>query len=67
LVVFYFFSDDPRGIGFFFVYGFDTVIWEPVVIAEAAVPYFFAPENIPANLAGGGHSQAILAWQKLRQ
>jgi ADP-ribose pyrophosphatase YjhB (NUDIX family) len=67
LVDVYFFSDDPRGNGILIVYGCDTVSGEPVESAEAAVPTFFAPENIPANLAGGGHNQAILAWQKLRQ
>jgi ADP-ribose pyrophosphatase YjhB (NUDIX family) len=62
----YFFADDPRGNGILIVYKCRCVGGELTATAEAANPTFFAASDIPRNLAGGGHDQAILAWQSSR-
>ncbi|MGD8736407.1 MAG: NUDIX domain-containing protein [Anaerolineae bacterium] len=60
----YFFDDDPRGNGLLLVY-------EAQVIGgrlrpdgqETVAVQFFAPDQLPALLCGGGHDQAIEAWR----
>ncbi|PKO12741.1 MAG: hypothetical protein CVU39_22505 [Chloroflexi bacterium HGW-Chloroflexi-10] len=65
LVDVYFFNDDPRGNGILVVY--HCVVREGALIEsdEAVAPTYFFSKDIPANLSGGGHDQAIRAWQKL--
>ncbi len=60
----YFFADDPRGNGVLIVYKCQILGGELRATSEAIHPTFFAPQNLPENLAGGGHDQAIHAWQK---
>lgn len=64
LVDVYFFADDPRGNGILIVYKCHIVGGELTASSEGTRPTFLASEQIPAELAGGGHDQAILAWQK---
>jgi len=66
LIDVYFFADDPRGNGILIVYKCRSVGGELTATAEGANPTFFAARDIPQNLAGGGHDQAILAWQSSR-
>jgi ADP-ribose pyrophosphatase len=58
----YFFEDHPRGSGVLLVYKCTSEGGQPVVTAEASAVSFFAPVQVPSNLAGGGHSAAITAW-----
>lgn len=67
LIDVYFFADDPRGNGILIVYRCRSVGGELTATAEGANPTFFAARDIPQNLAGGGHDQAILAWQSSRR
>jgi len=64
LVDVYFFADDPRGNGILIVYECCPVEGELRASQEAVNPTFFAVEDIPENLAGGGHNQAICVWKK---
>lgn len=65
LVNVYFFDDDPRGNGVLVVYHCMVRNGALTESDEATTPTYFAGQDIPANLAGGGHDQAIYAWQKL--
>lgn len=62
----YFFQDDPRGNGVLIVYRCNIIDGVLAESDEATTPTFFESRNIPSNLAGGGHDQAIRAWQELR-
>jgi 8-oxo-dGTP diphosphatase len=64
LVNVYFFDDDPRGNGILIAYQCHIVGGEPAESAEGTSPTFFARDQIPEELAGGGHREAILAWQE---
>ena len=61
----YFFNDDPRGNGILIVYNCVVKAGTLAETGEAVDPTYFASKDIPINLAGGGHNQAIQAWQKL--
>jgi len=63
LVNAYSFDDDPRGNGILIVYECQSIGGMLSESAEGTNPTLFAPSQIPANLAGGGHDHAILAWQ----
>ena len=64
LVDAYFFDDDPRGNGLLLVYEADVVGGELQTDGTESVEAgFFSPEQMPTPLCGGGHDQAILAWQ----
>ena len=60
----YFFDDHPKGCGIFIVYRCAAVGGSLRETDEACSPSFFAKYEIPSNLAGGGHSIAIKAWQQ---
>jgi ADP-ribose pyrophosphatase YjhB (NUDIX family) len=60
----YFFNDDPRGNGILIVYACNVIGGELAESSESMTPTFFAPGDVPADLAGGGHNRAILTWQK---
>lgn len=62
----YFFDDDPRGNGIFIVYRCSVVGGELSASDEGIHPTYWPRDQIPARLAGGGHDQAIRAWQKRR-
>jgi ADP-ribose pyrophosphatase YjhB (NUDIX family) len=62
----HFFTDDPRGNGILIVYRCHAVGGELAASAEGRAPAFFAPAEIPAELAGGGHDQAVRAWVEHR-
>ena len=62
----YFFEDHPRGSGVFLVYQCSSDGGQPVVTPEASAVSFFAPEQIPPNLAEGGHRAAIATWVRRR-
>jgi 8-oxo-dGTP diphosphatase len=66
----YYFDDDPRGRGVLIVYHADIVDGElppggagACAVAEVADAGFFPPQELPMPLCGGGHDQAIRAWQ----
>jgi ADP-ribose pyrophosphatase YjhB (NUDIX family) len=63
LVNVYFFADDPRGNGILIVYKCHPIDGELKSTKEGLHPTFFTREEIPENLAGGGHDRAILAWK----
>jgi ADP-ribose pyrophosphatase YjhB (NUDIX family) len=60
----YFFSDDPRGNGLLILYHCRVLGGILAASAEGNDLSYFAPHEIPEPLAGGGHDQAIRAWQK---
>lgn len=64
LVNVYFFNDDPRGNGIIIVYNCHIVGGMLEERAEGVNPTYFHPTRLPANLAGGGHNQAIQAWRE---
>jgi len=64
LVNVYFFDDDPRGNGILIVYTCHTVGGELRPSQEGGNPTFFLPGDMPADLAGGGHDQAVRAWNE---
>jgi ADP-ribose pyrophosphatase YjhB (NUDIX family) len=71
LVDAYFFDDDPRGNGLLLVYEAEIVSgdldadgWNSERSDEVAAACFFGPDRLPALLSGGGHDQAIEAWQR---
>lgn len=59
----YFFDDHPKGCGVFLVYRCEVIGGTLVETAEAMTPTYFSINKIPRELAGGGHSKAILAWR----
>jgi 8-oxo-dGTP diphosphatase len=64
LVDAYYFDDEPRGNGVLLVYEVDIVDGElQSGGAEATEVGFFAADQLPEPLCGGGHDQAILAWR----
>jgi len=63
LVDAYFFDDHPKGCGVFLVYRCEIAGGVPSETAEAETPTFFSRNEIPDQLAGGGHSPAILSWK----
>ncbi len=65
LVDVYFFNDDPRGNGILVVYNCIIVGGVLTESDEATAPSYFVSQDIPIHLAGGGHDQAIRAWQEL--
>jgi 8-oxo-dGTP diphosphatase len=58
----YFFDDDPRGNGILIVYTCDIVGGSLMETAEGLTPTFFAPQQLPMDLAGAGHDQAVHDW-----
>ena len=64
LVDVYFFADDPRGNGIFIVYNCCSLGGELRASQEGVNPTFFPVTDIPEDLTGGGHDQAICAWKK---
>jgi ADP-ribose pyrophosphatase YjhB (NUDIX family) len=64
LVDVHFFDDDPRGNGILIVYACRVVGGELRPSQEGSDPTFFRPVDLPASLAGGGHDQAVHAWQR---
>ena len=59
----YYFDDDPRGSGILIVYECRPVGGAIRPTREGADPTLFAASDIPKDLAGGGHDQAIQAWR----
>jgi len=64
LVDVYFFDDDPRGNGILIVYRCRVTGGDLRSSCEAVKPTFFPRDGVPENLAGGGHDQAVRAWQE---
>jgi ADP-ribose pyrophosphatase YjhB (NUDIX family) len=58
----FFFDDHPRGSGVFLVYHCQSLGGDPAPTSEAAQVSFFAPSEVPTELAGGGHRAAVGAW-----
>jgi 8-oxo-dGTP pyrophosphatase MutT (NUDIX family) len=63
LVDVYYFDDDPRGNGILIVYECRPVGGVLRATREGADPAFFGPSEVPKDLSGGGHDQAIRAWR----
>jgi ADP-ribose pyrophosphatase YjhB (NUDIX family) len=60
----YYFSDDPRGNGLLLVYDCHLLSGQAAPAdGENSAACFFSAEQLPAELAGGGHDQAIRDWQ----
>jgi ADP-ribose pyrophosphatase YjhB (NUDIX family) len=59
----YFFDDHPKGCGIFLVYRCCVLGGNLSETAEAKNPTFFPRAALPEQLAGGGHSKAILSWK----
>ena len=60
----YFFEDHPQGNGVHVVYKCRIVGGELIETAEGANPRFFARDQIPQDLASGGHNLAISSWKE---
>ena len=60
----YFFGDDPRGNGILIVYECHVIGGELSASTEGVNPTYFPRNRIPDKLAGGGHNQAVRAWQE---
>ena len=67
LVDVYAFQDDPRGNGLLILYRCRVLGGVLAASAEGDHLGYFAAHEIPESLAGGGHDQAIRAWQKAKQ
>jgi ADP-ribose pyrophosphatase YjhB (NUDIX family) len=65
LVDVYAFDDDPRGNGILIVYECRPVGGALRTTHEGSDRAFFGPSEVPRDLAGGGHDQAIHAWRDL--
>jgi len=63
LVDVYYFDDDPRGNGILIVYRCRRAGGLLTATREGADPTFFASHDVPTDVAGGGHDQAIDAWR----
>jgi len=62
----FFFSDHPRGCGIFVVYRCSVRGGELRATVESTTPTFFDRDQMPDDVAGGGHRQAIDAWREAR-
>jgi 8-oxo-dGTP diphosphatase len=60
----FYFNDDPRGSGILLVYSGKSNNQEPSPSSEGVDPTFFSRDEIPSELSGGGHDQAIGLWMK---
>ena len=60
----YFFDDHPEGCGVFLVYRCSVLSGTLQQTAEGSTPTYFARDEIPGSLAGGGHRVAIERWVK---
>ena len=60
----YSYTDDPRGNGVFIVYRCRVIGGALSESPEGMNLTYVARDQIPDKLAGGGHDQAILAWQQ---
>lgn len=60
----YFYADDPRGNGILVVFKCRVTGGELRTSDEAKAFHYFAGDDVPGQLAGGGHNQAISAWQR---
>lgn len=58
----YYFDDDPRGNGILIAFDCSQVSGSLVETHEALAPTFLTREEVPQDLAGAGHDQAIRAW-----
>lgn len=63
----FFFDDHPKGCGVFLVYSCSVQEGSLQDAEQGSTPTFFAPQNLPSNICGGGHSKAILAWRDRRR
>lgn len=57
----YFFDDDPRGHGVLIVY-LATIVGGELGDGDEGPAAFFSPDELPAPLAGAGHSPALHDW-----
>ena len=60
----YFFDGDPRGNGLLILYRCRVIGGALSGSTEGVNPTYFPRDRIPEPLSGGGHDQAIRAWQK---
>jgi ADP-ribose pyrophosphatase YjhB (NUDIX family) len=60
----YAYDDDPRGRGVLIVYVCTVVGGELSGSDEGRDMRYFTSDELPDVLAGGGHDQAIAAWQR---
>ena len=63
LVGIYFFTDDPRSNGILIVYKCRLTGGDPKESPEGKNSTYFISSDIPINIAGGGHDQAVKAWK----
>lgn len=60
----FFYQDDPRGNGILVVFKCHVIGGGHQISREAGNFQYFAPDELPAQLAGGGHDQAVMRWQQ---
>jgi ADP-ribose pyrophosphatase YjhB (NUDIX family) len=60
----YFFDDHPDGKGIMIVYDCRRTGGTLVETTEGFTPTFFAPDQLPNDLAGGGHKKAVGEWKQ---
>lgn len=60
----YFYQDDPRGNGILIVFLCRVTGGEQKMSEEVETFRYFAHDELPSQLAGGGHDQAIFAWKQ---
>ncbi len=58
----YYFDDDPRGNGVLLLYACEIVGGERKRSQEVLEMDFFSPMEIPDNICGAGHKDAIADW-----
>jgi 8-oxo-dGTP diphosphatase len=56
------FTDDPRGSGLLIVYCARVIGGVPATTPEVSAAAWFLAPDIPRDLCGGGHADAIRAW-----
>ncbi len=61
-----FFDDDPRGNGVMLVYAGEVVGGSPIGSPETLAWRYFSPDEIPAELAGGGDDRIITGWKNIQ-
>lgn len=62
-----YFDDDPRGAGLLVVYACQVLAGQLRNSDETDALVFFDAQQLPESLAGAGHRQMILAWQRSKE
>ena len=63
LLAAYFFDNDPRGNGLLLLYAADVIGGTLRTDSESVAAGYFGRDELPDEIAGGGHIQVIAAWK----